>query len=308
MGSTPRIAIDAMGGDARAHPVGRVEPCAGERAIGSDLARQTRQKPGRAHVGKKTDADFGHGEAEAVACHPVRTVDRNADAAAHHDAIDQRHIGLAVMLDERIEPIFVAPVPERLVVASESMTHEPEARLRVEDDDGDAYAPAEELLTPPPNGCVTGTNSTFGNTSVVVTYTTPPTYTLNGFSQPINDPPGTTPSVFKGGSTVPVKFSLSDPSTGQRISDATASAIASACQATFSPTLAGGSAGTVDETSSAATPTAGNCFRYDSTAHQFVFNWGTKGLPPGKYTLTATVTNPDSSVAAAHSISGVGLR
>ena len=166
----------------------------------------------------------------------------------------------------------------------------------------------DSVLTPPPNGCVTGTNSTFGNTSVVVTYTTPPTYTLNGFSQPINDPPGTTPSVFKGGSTVPVKFSLSDPSTGQRISDATASAIASACQATFSPTLAGGSAGTVDETSSAATPTAGNCFRYDSTAHQFVFNWGTKGLPPGKYTLTATVTNPDSSVAAAHSISGVGLR
>ena len=63
--------------------IGRVEPFAGQRAIGAKLARQPRQEPGRADIGEKSDADLGHGEAKAVAGDAVRAVDRDADAAAH---------------------------------------------------------------------------------------------------------------------------------------------------------------------------------------------------------------------------------
>ena len=45
--------------------VGRREPLAGQRAIGAELARQPRQEPGRADVGKKADADLRHGEANS---------------------------------------------------------------------------------------------------------------------------------------------------------------------------------------------------------------------------------------------------
>ena len=45
----------------------------------------------------------------------MRAVHRNADATAHHDAIDQRDIGLAEILDRHIERIFVAPELQRLV-------------------------------------------------------------------------------------------------------------------------------------------------------------------------------------------------
>ena len=48
----------------------------------------------------------------------MRAVHRHADAAAHDDAVDQRDIRLAVVLDRRVERIFVAPELQRLVVAA----------------------------------------------------------------------------------------------------------------------------------------------------------------------------------------------
>ena len=146
---------------------------------------------------------------------------------------------------------------------------------------------------------------TQGNLTIT---STSPTYTFNGFFQPINDPAGSNPSVFKDGSTVPVKFSLTDPATGALVPDATASAIASACRATFSATYQSAVTAPVDETSTTAPPTAGSCFRYDAGAHQFIFNWGTKGLTIGSYKLTATVFNSDGSTAATHSLFPVRLR
>ena len=85
----------AMGGDRRRVRIGRVQPLAGQRAIGADLARQPRQEPGGADIGKEADADLRHGEHEPIAGDAMRAVHRDADAAAHHDAVDQRHVGLA---------------------------------------------------------------------------------------------------------------------------------------------------------------------------------------------------------------------
>ena len=56
---------DPVGGDAGGHGIVGIEPLAGERAIGAELARQARQEPGRTDVGKEADADLRHREHEA---------------------------------------------------------------------------------------------------------------------------------------------------------------------------------------------------------------------------------------------------
>src|SRR5436309_1572443 len=56
--------------------------------------------------------------APPAAGHAVGTVDRNADPAPHDDAINERHIRLGVMLDARIEGVFLAKIAERLLVSS----------------------------------------------------------------------------------------------------------------------------------------------------------------------------------------------
>ena len=85
-----------MRGKAGAAAVGGVKALAGERAIGAEFARQARQEPGGADIGEKADAHLRHGELKAVAGDAVRAVHRHADTAAHGDAVDQRHVGLAV--------------------------------------------------------------------------------------------------------------------------------------------------------------------------------------------------------------------
>ena len=76
------------------------------------MPRQARQKIGRPDVGKKADADFRHGKDEIVAADAMRAMQRNADAAAHDDAVDQRDIGLGIGLDAAVEDIFLRPEPE----------------------------------------------------------------------------------------------------------------------------------------------------------------------------------------------------
>ena len=134
-------------------------------------------------------------------------------------------------------------------------------------------------------------------------------YTFAGFFQPINDPiSATSPmSVFKGGSTIPVKFALTH-SDGTRILDTDAAAIASACGATIALTKTSFTAPPVDEAVTSTTPSAGVCFRYDGNAHQFIFNLGTKALPTNaQYRLVATVAAPDGTVLATHQVA-IGLR
>src|SRR5579872_1552611 len=94
----------------------RIQTLAGKRAIGAELARQARQKPGCSYVGEKSNTDFRHGELEIVTGNAMRTVHRYADAAAHHDTVDQGNVRLAVTLDQRVERIFVAPELQRFIL------------------------------------------------------------------------------------------------------------------------------------------------------------------------------------------------
>ncbi len=107
-----------MGGNARSHRIGGGEPIAGKRAPGAKLARQTRQEPGRADVGEKADADLGHGELKTIAGDAVRPMHRNADTASHDDAVDQRDVGLGIMLDGGVEDVFLPPELQRLALAA----------------------------------------------------------------------------------------------------------------------------------------------------------------------------------------------
>jgi hypothetical protein len=102
-------------------------------------------------------------------------------------------------------------------------------------------------------------------------------YSWSSVLQPI-DPPdakGISASVFKAGSTVPVKFALTGASAGITTLSATLS---------YSK-VSNGIAGTDLEAVSTAAATSGNQFRYDANARQYIFNWSTKGLTSGSYQL-----------------------
>lgn len=145
-----------------------------------------------------------------------------------------------------------------------------------------------------------------GHDSDAVSCTYTVSYRFLGFFQPINDPAGADYSTFKLGSTVPVKFALTDYS-GNRISDAAAQAIADACDAHFSYAVYSSSMpAPVDEPASSNPANTGDCFRYDPAADQFIFNWGTKGRSAMQYTIKARVFSGDTEVAY-HDVR-VGLR
>jgi hypothetical protein len=101
-------------------------------------------------------------------------------------------------------------------------------------------------------------------------------YSWVGFNQPIDDPlaqSGATPSVFKGGSTVPVKFKLKDVN-GNVVQ-------APALPLWLAPVKLSPLNAPVDESVYTTSPTSGNTFRYDSTSGQYIYNWSTKGLVAG---------------------------
>jgi len=81
---------DAMGRNACPNPIAGIEPLSGKRAIAAEFSRQPRQEPSCSNVGKEADADLRHGEPEPVTRDAMRAVDRDADATAHNDAVDQR--------------------------------------------------------------------------------------------------------------------------------------------------------------------------------------------------------------------------
>ena len=105
-------------------------------------------------------------------------------------------------------------------------------------------------------------------------------YAWSGVLQPING--GNTlnntaddTSVFKLGSTIPVKFKLTGDSVG--ITDATARIIL--------VKLDGTPDGTELEAISTNAPDSGSSFRYDPTSAQYIFNLGTKSLTAGDYLI-----------------------
>jgi hypothetical protein len=100
----------------------------------------------------------------------------------------------------------------------------------------------------------------------------PVAYSGDFFLQPINSDGS---SIFKQGSTVPVKFRLTGSSAG--ITDAVA-------KLTYAK-VSNGIVGTAVEAVSTAAATTGNLFRYDSSSGQYIFNLSTKGLTAGTYQL-----------------------
>ncbi|HEY6244006.1 MAG TPA: FG-GAP-like repeat-containing protein [Pyrinomonadaceae bacterium] len=98
------------------------------------------------------------------------------------------------------------------------------------------------------------------------------TYAWSAVLQPINSDGS---SIFKVGSTVPVKFQLSGECAG----------IQNAIARLFIAKISDGIAGNELEASSTLAATSGNQFRYDASSCQYIFNWGTKGLSSGTYQL-----------------------
>ncbi|MBA2638516.1 MAG: HYR domain-containing protein [Nocardioidaceae bacterium] len=82
-------------------------------------------------------------------------------------------------------------------------------------------------------------------------------------------------SIFKLGSTVPVKFQLSGASAG----------ITNLVARLYIQRIGPGGTGSDIEAISTSNATTGNLFRYDATSGQYIFNLGTKTLSTGTYKL-----------------------
>jgi len=98
------------------------------------------------------------------------------------------------------------------------------------------------------------------------------TYPWSGFLQPIN-PDGS--SVFRLGSTVPVKFQLTGAASGITNLVATLSVAK----------VSGNVTGTYNEASSNAAPDSGNTFRYVPTSNLYIYNLSTSNLSIGTWSL-----------------------
>lgn len=99
-------------------------------------------------------------------------------------------------------------------------------------------------------------------------------YGFSGVLQPINKDNS---SIFKLGSTVPVKFQLKDAlsaNAGNGIATLSVSKLSSSID------------GSVLETETLATASAGFQFRYDASSGQYSYNLSTKSLTAGTYKLT----------------------
>ena len=102
-------------------------------------------------------------------------------------------------------------------------------------------------------------------------------YRYDGVLQPVNDTAhqsGTSTSVFKAGSTVPVKLQL-------KKKDGTVVQAVSAPK-WLTPVKGSTMSAAVDESVYTDSADSGTTFRYDSTASQYIYNWKT-GSTGGNY-------------------------
>ena len=83
-------------------------------------------------------------------------------------------------------------------------------------------------------------------------------------------------SIFKLGSTVPVKFQLRD---------ANGNFVTTAGATIFVTKISNGVTGTEIEAVSTSAATTGNLFRYDPTSNQYIFNLNTKPLSTGTWQI-----------------------
>jgi hypothetical protein len=120
-----------------------------------------------------------------------------------------------------------------------------------------------------------------GNKSAAATCNYSVAYRWSGFLQPINDTAhfvGETTSIFKAGSTVPVKFQLTD-ATGAPVQEGGMGPVwLNPLRGNALPSTA-----TVDETVYSAASTAGGYYRWDPTGLQYIYNWNTSKGQAGYY-------------------------
>ncbi len=105
-------------------------------------------------------------------------------------------------------------------------------------------------------------------------------YRWDGFLQPINDTAHSANlnySIFKAGSTVPVKFQL------KKADGTVVQENANNLPVWLTPVAGAGTAMPVDESAYAATATTGGSFRWDSTSQQYIYNWQTSSASAGKF-------------------------
>jgi len=122
----------------------------------------------------------------------------------------------------------------------------------------------------------TVTDNAGNRTTVTGTYKV--VYRFDGFLQPINDTAhqvGTSTSVFKAGSTVPVKLQL-------KRSDGTV-VQSGVAPVWLTPVKGAAMSMPVDETVYAASADSGSTYRYDGTAQQYIYNWKTAAGSAGFY-------------------------
>src|SRR4051812_7887631 len=118
------------------------------------------------------------------------------------------------------------------------------------------------------------------------------TYRWDGFLQPINDTAhqiGVTESLFKLGSTVPVKFQLkkSDGTVVQESGTNLPAFTRSANRGVCDPSTS--AEGVLSDPGF-----TGSAFRWDSTAQQYIYNFSTKGLTKGEYRIFAALDDGTS--------------
>jgi hypothetical protein len=113
--------------------------------------------------------------------------------------------------------------------------------------------------------------------STTITGTFRVVYRFDGFLQPINDTAhqiGASTSIFKAGSTVPVKFQLRNAS-GALVQ-------ATSAPAWMNPVKGSAMSMPVDESVYSVASDSGSAFRYDAAAQQYIYNWKT-GSAGGNY-------------------------
>ncbi len=83
-------------------------PRAGEAEIHADLAGAARQEVTAADVWEQADPGLRHREQHALVGDAMAPMHRDADASAHHEAVQERNIGLGIVLDPCVQDVLVA--------------------------------------------------------------------------------------------------------------------------------------------------------------------------------------------------------
>ncbi len=96
-----------VGGEPGMDRVGPAHPGASQGQEHAERVRQPRQEVARADIGKHADRGLRHRQQRGLADHADVAVHRDADAAAHAHAVDQRHVGFRVFGDRLIERVFL---------------------------------------------------------------------------------------------------------------------------------------------------------------------------------------------------------